>query len=195
MGRYINSEQDLYEMLDSWTHRISWDSFYSERTRPAPFLVQNSLPDESLVSWLQQLRVQNAVELGCGEGRNAVYLAKGIEVTAVDFSEVAIAQARLQAERAGVEAAFSAADVLKYDYGKKQYELVYDSGLFHSLAPHRRLQYLQLIRRLTAEGGYFGLVCFAWGEECREESVDDWLFYERRCAGQAFKKERLEMFF
>lgn len=43
------------------------------------------------------------VELGCGEGRNAVYLAtQGHHVTAVDFAEEGVKKARLLAERAGV---------------------------------------------------------------------------------------------
>lgn len=41
-------------------------------------------------------------------------------------------------------------------------DFVYDSGLFHHLAPHRRLTYLQLLDHRLKPGAYFGLTCFAW---------------------------------
>jgi len=47
------------------------------------------------------------------------------------------------------------------------------------------------LRAILKPGGYFGLTCFAWGENCADE-VDDWAFYEQKfSAGVAFTKERL----
>lgn len=197
LEKYINTEKDLYEMLDNLMINIPWDNFYTERIRPAPFLVQNNLPDENLVSFINNnSSVKRVIDLGCGEGRNAIYLAqKGIDITAIDFSEVAINNAKIIAQKANVVVNFIADNVLSHDYMNNKYDLVYDSGLFHSLPPHRRLQYLELINSLTVDKGYFGLVCFAWGEECAGESVDDWHFYDKKLAGQAFKKERLKDFF
>ncbi len=43
------------------------------------------------------------------------------------------------------------------------YDLVYDSGCFHHLPPHRRVSYLALIARTLAPGGHFALSCFASG--------------------------------
>lgn len=83
-------------MLDNFMHNIPWDNFYVERKQPTPFLVQNDLPDENLVSFINNYPVKNVIELGCGEGRNAIYLSqKGISITAVDFSEVAINNAKV----------------------------------------------------------------------------------------------------
>ncbi|MEW1831658.1 class I SAM-dependent methyltransferase [Streptomyces sp. NPDC088196] len=43
------------------------------------------------------------------------------------------------------------------------YDLVYDSGCFHHLPPHRRISYLALLDQVLAPGGYFALTCFAAG--------------------------------
>ena len=40
------------------------------------------------------------------------------------------------------------------------YDLVYDSGCFHHLPPHRRKDYVELVHRALKPGGSFGLVCF-----------------------------------
>lgn len=57
----------------------------------------------------------SAIDLGAGEGRNAVWLAsQGWAVTAVDFSDVGLDKARRLAEQRGVALNFVAADVLTY---------------------------------------------------------------------------------
>jgi SAM-dependent methyltransferase len=40
------------------------------------------------------------------------------------------------------------------------YDLVYDCGCFHHVAPHRRKDYVELIQRVLKPGGSYGLVCF-----------------------------------
>jgi cyclopropane fatty-acyl-phospholipid synthase-like methyltransferase len=40
------------------------------------------------------------------------------------------------------------------------YDLVYDSGCFHHLPPHRRRDYLELVDLALKPGGSYGLVCF-----------------------------------
>ena len=39
-------------------------------------------------------------------------------------------------------------------------DLVYDSGCFHHIAPHRRAKYVELVVRALKPGGWFGLTCF-----------------------------------
>jgi len=180
------------EFLDDMVASVSWDKFYGERKRPAPFIVQNTMPDENLVEFIDSgIPIKSAVELGCGEGRNAIYMAKqGIAVTALDISEMAIENAKRIAEENGVVVDFRCQDVIKNKIGG-EYDFVYDSGMLHHLPPHRRITYIELLQASLKPGGYFGLTCFAWGENCAPE-VDDWEFYERNYnSGVAFTKERL----
>jgi 2-polyprenyl-3-methyl-5-hydroxy-6-metoxy-1,4-benzoquinol methylase len=56
-----------------------------------------------------------ALDLGCGQGRNAVWLAeRGWRVTAVDYSEVAINRGRQLAAAKGVDVEWIEADVMGY---------------------------------------------------------------------------------
>ncbi|MGF1660970.1 MAG: class I SAM-dependent methyltransferase [Kineosporiaceae bacterium] len=65
-----------------------------------------------------------AIDLAAGEGRNALWLAgRGWEVTAVDFSAVALDRAAAQAATAGVPLAAEVADVLTWDPGPRPYDL------------------------------------------------------------------------
>jgi len=83
-----------------------WSAFFADRARdsanPCPFLVD--WPDESLVAWFSQglLAPGRVLELGCGNGRNAVHLASlGCTVDAVDFSERAVEWTQQRARSAG----------------------------------------------------------------------------------------------
>ena len=71
-----------------------------------------------------------ALDLACGEGRNAIWLARrGFAVTAADFSSVAIGRARELAERASVEVDFLVEDVVGWRPEPGAYDLVLISYL------------------------------------------------------------------
>jgi SAM-dependent methyltransferase len=77
--------------------RRQWD----ERHRSGDF--EGRGPNPVLVDAVERLPPGRALELACGSGTNAVWLAGlGWQVTAVDWSPVALANARLQADAAGV---------------------------------------------------------------------------------------------
>lgn len=192
MKPYINNYDDLMYFLDEKVASVEWDAFYGERKFAAPFITQNTMPDENLVEYIAKVRsIKTALELGCGEGRNAIFISsQGISVTALDISPVAIENAKEIARRAGIDVDFRCQDVIKNKING-EYDFIYDSGLLHHLPPHRRLTYLEILRENLKPGGYFGLTCFAWGENCADE-VNDWEFYEQKfSAGIAFSKQRL----
>ena len=81
-----------------------WDSFYADRARPVPFF--GASPDESLYKWIDNGAIPRgrALDLGCGNGRNAVFLAQsGFTVEGIDYSQAAIEWAQQRAGQAGVE--------------------------------------------------------------------------------------------
>jgi len=55
----------------------------------------------------------------------------------------------------------TALDVLRDPLQAGPFELVYDSGCFHHIAPHRRITYLERVLPLVRSGGRFGIVTFA----------------------------------
>ncbi|HET9379926.1 MAG TPA: class I SAM-dependent methyltransferase [Streptomyces sp.] len=182
MDRHIRTVDDVFALLDDlfapaadrWTERGGadwWDAFYTDRSRRVPFFVAK--PDESLADWLDRglLTPGRALDLGCGPGRNALHLAeRGFDVDAVDLSPTAVEWARERAREAGADGPGSR---LRFHCGDAfaraateltgPYDLVYDSGCFHHLPPHRRVGYLGLLDRVLAPGGKFALTCFAAG--------------------------------
>ena len=82
-------------------------------------------PNRFLVAEAAELAPGRALDLACGEGQNAIWLATlGWEVTGVDYSEVAIAKARARAERDGVRVDFVVADLVSYEAPPAAYDLV-----------------------------------------------------------------------
>ena len=138
-----------------------WDEFYADRARPCPFFTER--PDENLARWFGEglLAPGRVLELGCGNGRNAIYLASlGCRVRALDFSARAIEWARQRATASGAPVDFHCCSIFDAAIPAGRYDLVYDSGCFHHLPPHRRADYAGLVRRALKPGGSFGLVCF-----------------------------------
>jgi SAM-dependent methyltransferase len=190
----VYSAKDVLAMLDglladhggAW-----WNGFYADRARPIPFFVE--WPDENLVEWFSRGRLGpgRVLELGCGNGRNAAYLAaQGCQVDAVDFSAEAIGWARERTAAAGVPVTFQCCSIFDASFAEGSYDLVYDAGCFHHLAPHRRKDYVELIMRALKPAGHYGLVCF------RPEGgggLSDQEVYERRglAGGLGYSRERL----
>jgi SAM-dependent methyltransferase len=162
--RLIYSTDDVLGMLDELLQdrQGQWrDGFFSDRKKPCPFFVE--WPDESLVSQFAsgELRPGRVLELGCGHGRNALYLAsQGCEVDAVDFSEKAIGWAEERAAGSGLKVNFICNSIFDLDINPSAYDIVYDCGCFHHLPPHRRETYVDLVTKALKPGGRFGLVCF-----------------------------------
>jgi SAM-dependent methyltransferase len=115
-------------------------------------LLWPATPNRHLVGEVRGLAVGRALDLACGEGRNAVWLAEeGWEVTGVDFSDVALEKARELAEARGVEVAWVEADVREYEPQPGAYDLV--AVLFlHLREDERRAVYAHAAAALAPEG-------------------------------------------
>jgi SAM-dependent methyltransferase len=82
-------------------------------------------PNRFLVAEVSELTPGRALDLACGEGQNAIWLASlGWDVLGVDYSEVAIGKARARAEREGVSAEFRCADLVEYEPERSAHDLV-----------------------------------------------------------------------
>ena len=68
--------------------------------------------DEDLIDVATDMAPGKALDLGCGSGQNAIWLAqRGWVVTAVDLSTTALAEARAAADAAGVTVVWELADI------------------------------------------------------------------------------------
>ena len=84
-----------------------WDARYDTSE-----FVWDTEPNRFLPAEVDGLTPGRALDVACGEGRNAVWLAtQGWDVTGIDFSSVGLAKAERLAERAGVTCEWTVADV------------------------------------------------------------------------------------
>lgn len=132
--------------------REDWDRRYAESE-----LVWSAEPNRFLVEEVQALPPGRALDLACGEGRNAVWLARsGWDVVAVDFSPVAIAKARQRAEREGLELELVCADLLEFEPEPSAFDLVV--VLYLQIPADERRVVLARASGAVAPGGTFLLV-------------------------------------
>jgi len=209
MDRNIRTVEDVLNLLDDlftpeadrWTSDGAawWDAFYADRSKPVPFFVAK--PDENLASYLDRRLIApgRALDLGCGPGRNALHLdSLGFQVDAVDLSPAAVDWAEERAREAGAHIRFHRGNAFAL-VGKGlsgPYDLIYDSGCFHHLPPHRRISYLALRDQLLAPGGHFALTCFTDGE-AGGSTLPDVAFYcdARLHGGLAYTPQSLRRIF
>jgi SAM-dependent methyltransferase len=87
--------------------------------------IESSEADASLAAVTRELVPGQALDLATGDGRNAIWLAaQGWQVTAVDFSGVALARARASAAAAGVDVVWVQADLLEWVPAAASFDLV-----------------------------------------------------------------------
>lgn len=128
-------------------YRQDWNRRYASAG-----LVWTAEPNRFLVAEVGGLPAGTALDLGAGEGRNAVWLAQqGWRVTAVDFSDVGLGKASKLAAAAGVEITMVCADVTTHAPPPATFELVVILYL-HLPAPVRRVVYRRAAAAV-ADGG------------------------------------------
>lgn len=119
-----------------------------------------------------QLPPGHALDLGCGTGTNAVYLAQhGWEAVGIDFVPRAIRAARRRARQAGVaeRTRFLVADIARLgslDLGGP-FDLGLDIGCGHGFDVEARRQYAANLSRLVVPGGLLMLYMLRPGPEHR----------------------------
>jgi len=100
--------------------RHAWDDRYGDDD-----LLWRAEPNQFLVAEASALTPGRALDLACGEGRNAVWLAGlGWQAVGVDFSAVALGKARRLAAGRGVEVEWVEADLLEWRPPEAAFDLV-----------------------------------------------------------------------
>lgn len=139
-----------------------WEEFYqSNQLETMPWF--NPELDDDLRQALDHLGVKSgaALDLGTGPGTQAVHLARrGFTVTATDISAAAIQQAQAKAGEQEPVITWAQDDILETRLDG-QFDLIFDRGCFHVLAPEQRPEYVKTVGKLLRPGGYFCLKCMS----------------------------------
>jgi 2-polyprenyl-3-methyl-5-hydroxy-6-metoxy-1,4-benzoquinol methylase len=122
-------------------------------------------PPAALADLVESGRIQpcDAVDLGCGAGNYAVWLAsKGFRVTGIDLSPAAIALAADLAGRKGVDCRYLARDLTEdVDDLAESFDLAYDWEVLHHVFPEDREAYVRNVHRILRPGGTYLSACFS----------------------------------
>jgi len=140
---------------------VRWFYEFMYRHFTAPWEIG---PRQELVKLVEDGRLTpcRAIDLGCGTGANAIFLAqRGFEVTGVDFAPAGIEKATRAAEGAGVSVDFVVDDLTDLRHTRDPFDFLLDYGVLDDLRPHQRELYKRSVLPLTRPGSLFLL----WGFE------------------------------
>jgi len=173
--------------VDTTAGPTMWDRRYAEHSWP-------SEPDPVLVELVTPLVPGTAVDLGCGPGRNAVWLAgRGWQVTGVDTSSVGLGQAIQRAAEAGTSIETVQADLTGYEAPAGGFDLVVLANIHP--APHERGALFAQVAAAVAPGGHLYVVGHHVDDLGRAGPPDPERLYTEAVLADAFPTltvERLE---
>lgn len=134
-----------------------WESVYEQEETPW----DAGKPESVLARLIKEkyIRPCKTLELGCGNGNDAIFLAKnGFDVTAVDISKKAIENAKERGKNSNVKVKFLAEDVTDLKSLKDRFKFLYDRACFHFIPEEKRELYLNNVKHLLVKNGDFVLI-------------------------------------
>ncbi len=125
----------------------------------------NTTPPGELVGLVQEGKVRpcKTVDLGCGAGTYAIYLAGiGFDVTGIDSAPKAVQLAQENAQRQDASCRFIVADLLGDMHEVKDtFDFAYDWEVLHHIFPEDRKTYMKNVRNLLNPKATYLSVCFS----------------------------------
>jgi ubiquinone/menaquinone biosynthesis C-methylase UbiE len=169
--------------------RAAWD----QRYRDAQW-IWGLTPNRFVAEELDARPPGRALDLACGEGRNALWLARqGWRVTAVDFSEVALEKGRKRAASDGaLDIEWVVADVTGYEPAARGFDLALVAYLHLSPAD------LDVVLRRAAGALAPGGMALVVGHDVTNvaEGVggpqDPWILYTPEAVAASLESLRIE---
>ena len=137
-----------------------WDNIYQGAREEIPWDVGN--PSKELTELVKDMTPCSALDVGCGTGTEAIYLARnGFKISAIDISETAIQIAKDKAEKEKVSIDFKVGSVLNLPFASNVFRFVNDRGCFHAIEPKDREKFVSEINRVLKPGGVYLMLCFS----------------------------------
>lgn len=140
---------------------INWDDTYRGTPDQRPW--DSGVVEQELVAGFQLIdsAPKTALEIGCGTGTNALWLAgRGLKVVGIDISPTAIEAAKTKAKNARANAEFKVHDILKESPAPPgAVDMVFDRGVFHVMSAEQRPLFVQRVADSLAHRGWW--LCMA----------------------------------
>ena len=146
--------------------KTQMDSLYRELP-PDRIPWNMSAPPDELVALVESgwVRPCDAVDLGCGAGNYAVWLAEtGFSMTGLDLSTVALSMAQQLAEKRAVSCRFLQVDLTQPLANADLvagFDFAYDWEVLHHVFPEQREVFVANVHRMLRPGGKYFSLCFS----------------------------------
>jgi len=188
-----------------------WDAVYNQRfmtmwypnediIRFCALLIQKKLTHDR---YEVKRKVERVLDLGCGNGRHAMYFAsQGFKAAGVDISEQAITWAKDWANREHLDVDFRVSDIVDLPYEPATFDVVVSHGVLDHVTSEVAQRAVQEVHRVLKPGGLF---------YCDLRSIEDYEYgagrptghnefildggYERGLTQHFFDKEEVDRLF
>lgn len=139
-------------------------------TEPGSFL-------DELISLCPPSKDKKVLDIGCGEGKDAVYMAeKGYDVSAFDLTENGIRKTIALAQTKGVKINAYVDDINTFDISE-QYDIIYSTGTVQYLFDENKEDFFKKLEKITKSDGIVFINVFV--EKPFLELPPDWDMEEK----------------
>ncbi len=129
--------------------KVTFDQKYASKK-----LYWGTKPSNLVKNFAKLAKIDHALDLGMGEGRDSIYLAKEqFKVTGVDQSEVGVEKCRKRAEKLGLKLKTVTDDVRHFKIAKNKYSLIVSNSLFQYITKSEAHQVARDIIAGLKKGG------------------------------------------
>lgn len=143
-----------------------WDERYSNSEK-----LWSGNPNSVLVREIESLVPGRALDVGCGEGADAIWLAKrGWQVTAIDVSAVALERASAAAKAQGIEVTWVHAGLLDAPLPQEEFDLVSSQYAAIRRTPSHEAE--RALIAAVAPGGILLVVHHTFADHLHEGDLD-----------------------
>ncbi|MBN1643661.1 MAG: methyltransferase domain-containing protein [Dehalococcoidales bacterium] len=137
----------------STTEKPYWEESYKRPGKLDTF--GDGKPSKAVADTVVKIKLPaKAMDFGCGEGRNALYLAKlSFETSAVDISEAGIQKLKIMAKESNLNIDARVDDMRAYKFDK-YFDLIVCTGCLHLIKREEWQKVLLDLKKYTSRGGF-----------------------------------------
>ena len=153
-------QPQAWHRVEALTDDVEWFlEFYCEPKDYFPKKYNSNPVHSEVLEAMESLSPGKALDLGCGQGRNALFLAQhGFEVTAVDQNELALEILQSIVEQEDLEMTVGLYDINSANL-KQSYDLIVSTVVLMFLQADRIPAIIRNMQDQTIPGGYNLIVC------------------------------------
>ena len=154
------AQPQAWHRVEALTDDVEWFlEFYCEPKDYFPKKYNSNPVHSEVLGAMESLSPGKALDLGCGQGRNALFLAQhGFEVTAVDQNELALEILQSIVEQEDLEMTVGLYDINSANL-KQSYDLIVSTVVLMFLQADRIPAIIRNMQDQTNPGGYNLIVC------------------------------------